>query len=801
MYALGVLLYELLCGAPPFEPSELELAGLYDLQRRVCELDPLPPSKRRRRSTVPERRTWSGAQESIPPELDWIALRCLEKERTRRYGSAEALAEDVSRFLGHEPVEAAPPSAFYRLRKLVRRHRAASAALCVALASTSIGAAVAGVGLVVARAGERRAEQEHARVLRLSAFQELEDLRRLAGELWPVSPELVGEYERWLERADALLAGREPDPESGEPGHRGQLALLRSQASPQTEAERRAARAEHPRAAELEGLRARLAATRAARAVMLGEADPEEVALDTATLPVWNSSLTKAAFRLVEPGRAEYGREAEGLALARVALERAEGEELVTAADTLAWALLANGLVDEAAALAEELPELAPPERVREFELDADAILTAVEDADALYGAEVVAGLERELAQLESTVAGRYRWEFEREESRWWHARLVELLDAMAELEDPETGLIRGVDPELGWGIERRLALARAMEESGPAAAARASWREAVRAIADVQSAPAYRGARIAPQRGLVPLGADPRSGLWEFAELASGEVPERGPDGALVLDERSALVLVLVPGGRFRMGAQSFDPAGADYDPGALSAEGPPHEVELAPFFVAKHELTQAQWTRLAGANPSQYQDGMWGSREMGPRHPVENLTWAEAERTLARFGLALPTEAQWEYAARGGTTTPWSTGARAASLAGHANLNDRSADGLGSPWNAPEGWLADGHAVHAPVGSFAPNPYGLHDAHGNVAEMCREPYASYYDPVLGDGTGARPGGEATERVARGGAFNLPATEARSAARFALGALSRTPYLGVRPVRPLAGPVHDPRS
>jgi serine/threonine protein kinase len=130
VYALGVILYELISGALPFEPQELRKAGFEGIVRMLREQDPVRPSTKvstlgdrstevaKRRRTVPDR-----LRGSLRGDLDWITMKALEKDRTRRYGSAADLASDLLRYLRHEPVLASPPSAPYRVRKFVRRHR------------------------------------------------------------------------------------------------------------------------------------------------------------------------------------------------------------------------------------------------------------------------------------------------------------------------------------------------------------------------------------------------------------------------------------------------------------------------------------------------------------------------------------------------------------------------------------------------------------------------------------------------------------------------------------------------------
>ena len=151
----------------------------------------------------------------------------------------------------------------------------------------------------------------------------------------------------------------------------------------------------------------------------------------------------------------------------------------------------------------------------------------------------------------------------------------------------------------------------------------RRAWKEARGTSADPAVSPLYGGLDLAPQLGLSPLGPDPDSGLWEFAHLESGVVPERDAKGRLVLDEASAIVLVLIPGGEFLMGAQSEDRGLPNYSAEAFANEGPPYEVELDPFFLSKFEMTQGQYACAAGENPSTVRPGE-SEVEITGLHPV---------------------------------------------------------------------------------------------------------------------------------------------------------------------------------
>src|SRR5258708_2920660 len=131
IYSLGVLLYELLTSSTPLETEELLKAGLDEVRRVIREQEPLRPSMRLRKMAGADLTTVAQARRSEPPrlihivrgDLDWIAMKALEKDRTRRYETANGLALDVKRFLENEPVSARPPSRLYKLNKLMLRNR------------------------------------------------------------------------------------------------------------------------------------------------------------------------------------------------------------------------------------------------------------------------------------------------------------------------------------------------------------------------------------------------------------------------------------------------------------------------------------------------------------------------------------------------------------------------------------------------------------------------------------------------------------------------------------------------------
>ena len=154
--------------------------------------------------------------------------------------------------------------------------------------------------------------------------------------------------------------------------------------------------------------------------------------------------------------------------------------------------------------------------------------------------------------------------------------------------------------------------------------------------------------------------------------------------------------------------------------------------------------------------------------------------------------MGLSLPTEAEWEYGARGGTRTVWWTGNEAASLGTQkaANMRDQTAKRLGLWAGLFEAW-DDKHMVHAPVNTLTPNPSGLYDVHGNVKEWCLDDYVrGFYGSSSKKDPLSEPG--PSSRVQRGGGFRSNAVSGRSANRVNDGPEDADADLGLRPARAL---------
>lgn len=228
----------------------------------------------------------------------------------------------------------------------------------------------------------------------------------------------------------------------------------------------------------------------------------------------------------------------------------------------------------------------------------------------------------------------------------------------------------------------------------------------------------------------------------------------------------RGRVELVLVPGGRFWMGSPEEDARG-------FPEEYPQHEVELASFWLARTPVTNAQYGEYLRANPRAATPELWGSQEYNqPRQPVVGVSWKAAKEYCEWAGLRLPTEAQWEYACRAGTTTRYWSGDSEGDL-------------------VRVGWYG-GHLfarLHA-VGEKEPNGLGLYDMHGNVDEWCEDTWVDDYEGAVhrvGDGLRVRPIGDA-DRVARGGDRADGARHARSASRSFYNPRICSQFVGFRP-------------
>jgi formylglycine-generating enzyme required for sulfatase activity len=219
-------------------------------------------------------------------------------------------------------------------------------------------------------------------------------------------------------------------------------------------------------------------------------------------------------------------------------------------------------------------------------------------------------------------------------------------------------------------------------------------------------------------------------------------------------------LEMIYLPGGEFTMGSNDYDD------------EKPPHSVKLSPFFIGKYQVTQAQWKAVMKTNPSGWK---------GDDLPVERVSWDDAAQfcevisKLTGKTYRLPTEAEWEYACRAGSTTKYCFGDDEKSVGDYAWYYENS-----------------GGKTH-PVGQKKPNALGLYDMHGNVWEWCSDWYSGgYYAECERQGTVTDPQGPSagSHRVSRGGGWNFVAVGCRSASRINDAPGFRYDNLGFRLVR-----------
>ena len=230
---------------------------------------------------------------------------------------------------------------------------------------------------------------------------------------------------------------------------------------------------------------------------------------------------------------------------------------------------------------------------------------------------------------------------------------------------------------------------------------------------------------------------------------------------------------LVLIPAGRFVMGSQT-----------GRSTERPAHSVDVKSFLMGRMEVTQAQWKEVMGSTPS-------SNSVCGDTCPVEYVSWDDVQiylkklQSLTGKSYRLPSEAEWEYAARAGTQTNYGWGDEAT----HDNANYGSEECCRGQVQGRDAWEGT-----APVGSFAENSFGLFDMHGNVAEWTEDVFHKTYVDAPQDGRAWTAGNGATlyARVVRGGAWSHDATAVRASSRAFAITVEPSENIGFRVVRDL---------
>jgi formylglycine-generating enzyme required for sulfatase activity len=227
------------------------------------------------------------------------------------------------------------------------------------------------------------------------------------------------------------------------------------------------------------------------------------------------------------------------------------------------------------------------------------------------------------------------------------------------------------------------------------------------------------------------------------------------------------ALTMVKIPAGSFLMGSPEDEPE-------RLEREGPQHEVTLGSFFMAQTPITQAQWRAVAGWQKQERDLDPDPSNFKGANRPVEQVSWFDAlefcrrlsQRTGQRYGL--PSEAQWEYACRAGSTTPFHFGATLTPELANYDANYDYGNG-------PKGTYRE---QTIEVASFAANGWGLHDMHGNVWEWCEDHWHDNYNFAPGDDQPWLIPAAADDepRLLRGGSWSSDPRYCRSASRHEFG-------------------------
>ncbi|MBI4749436.1 MAG: SUMF1/EgtB/PvdO family nonheme iron enzyme [Acidobacteria bacterium] len=241
----------------------------------------------------------------------------------------------------------------------------------------------------------------------------------------------------------------------------------------------------------------------------------------------------------------------------------------------------------------------------------------------------------------------------------------------------------------------------------------------------------------LTPKVAVEPIKKPPRQELAALPQLIKNNL---------------GMEFVLIPAGEFQMGAKQFAP------------EKPVHKVKISqPFYLGKYQVTQAQWQAVMGSNPSYFK---------GENLPVETVSWDDCQDFIKKLNgkgegaYRLPTEAEWEYACRAGTT---------GDFGGTGKMKEM-------------GWYSEnaGGKTH-PVGKKKPNEFGVYDMHGNVWEWCEDWYGLYPSGNVTDPKGPDRG---SRRVNRGGGWRGTAVGCRSAARGVILPGYRASYLGFRLVR-----------
>ncbi len=279
------------------------------------------------------------------------------------------------------------------------------------------------------------------------------------------------------------------------------------------------------------------------------------------------------------------------------------------------------------------------------------------------------------------------------------------------------------------------------------------------------------------------------QSGVWGFGkkELITYSIDrtqKRADYFTERLSDRVVLEIVAIPAGRFQMGSTEY------------SDEQPVHQVAIAPFFLGKHPVTQAQWRVVAGLPKVNIELKPDPSGFKGGDRPVERVSWWEAVEFCDRLSnktkrtYRLPSEAEWEYACRAGTTTPFHFGETITTDLANYRGTDWEIGSTTYPGNYGQGPKGIFREQTTSVGSFeVANAFGLYDMHGNVWEWCTDHWHENYNGAPTDGSAWLTKDENATRLLRGGSWYTDPRYCRSADRARLTPDGRNNYIGFRVV------------
>ncbi len=234
---------------------------------------------------------------------------------------------------------------------------------------------------------------------------------------------------------------------------------------------------------------------------------------------------------------------------------------------------------------------------------------------------------------------------------------------------------------------------------------------------------------------------------------LSVSEPDITAPYGNLFCDEITGMEFVWVPGGSFYMGDVFGDHKGDDISDIFLESALPVHRVTLKGFYLGKYPVTQGEWQKIMGDIPEDFRRGG------GDRHPAGHVIWDDAHEFIRRLNkksgknYSLPSEAQWEYAAR-------ECGKKVRFGTGKNTITTNEANYEGN-FDDPYSSKGEYRGGTTPVDNFPPNALGLYDMSGNVWEWCQDLFNDNYEGAPSDGSAWETGGDGVSRVCRGGSWD----------------------------------------